>query len=50
MGNRDHLSEVLEEIWRRRTVESMFCGLELGLITIDWREVMSDLQIDVLLI
>ncbi|KAI9689887.1 MAG: hypothetical protein M1822_009769 [Bathelium mastoideum] len=50
MGNREHLSSVLEEIWRRRSVESMLCDLEPGLITIDWREVMSDLQLDVLLI
>ena len=50
MGNREHLSGVLEEIWRRRKVESMLYGLEPGLITMDWREVMSDLQVDVLLI
>ncbi|KAL9062936.1 MAG: hypothetical protein Q9157_008527 [Trypethelium eluteriae] len=50
MGNRDHLGAILEEVWRRRSVESMVCGLEPSLITMDWKEVMSDLQIDVLLV
>lgn len=50
LGNRESLKAVLEEIWRRRDACSQQSGLDRGMIIIDWRKVMHELNCDVLII
>ena len=50
MGNRTQVRTVVEEVWRRRRDLSQKVGLPLDQCCIDWREVMQDLDIDILLV
>lgn len=50
IGSRDSMKLVVEEVWRQRDKKSESSGLSKGLIIIDWREVMHQLDSEVLLI
>lgn len=50
LGNRILIKRVIEEIWTRRKLLSEQSGLDQSYTRIDWREVMHDLDLDVLLI
>ncbi|KAF7556245.1 hypothetical protein G7046_g6346 [Stylonectria norvegica] len=50
IGSRKLMKLVLEEIWRRRDAMSRESGLERGLIAVDWRAVMEELDCDILLV
>ena len=50
IGSRDSLKMIIEEVWRRRHRISQSSGLSLGLVVVDWREVMQELDCEVLLI
>lgn len=50
IGSRDSMKMVIEEVWRRREAISRSSGLEPGMVAIDWRDVMQELDCDVLLI
>ncbi|KAI0546102.1 fungal-specific transcription factor domain-containing protein [Xylaria curta] len=50
IGSRTSARRVIEEVWRRRETLSSSSGLDPGMISIDWREVMHELNCDILLI
>ncbi|KIW19209.1 hypothetical protein PV08_03503 [Exophiala spinifera] len=50
MGNRQALRAVVEEVWRRRAQISELVGVERGVIAVDWRKVMKDMNYDVLIV
>ncbi|KAI3332330.1 fungal-specific transcription factor domain-containing protein [Xylariaceae sp. AK1471] len=50
IGSRMLVKKVVEEVWQRREARSKASGLDLGMISIDWRKVMQELDCDVLLI
>jgi len=50
MGNRLRAKVVIEEVWRRRQDVSKASDIPLNGCRIDWRDVMMDLDIDILLI
>lgn len=50
MGNRQALRQVVEEVWRRRAEMSGLVGVERGVIAVDWRKVMKDMNLDVLIV
>ncbi|KAK7408457.1 hypothetical protein QQX98_009384 [Neonectria punicea] len=50
IGSRDSMKRVVEEVWKQREVKSRASGMELGLIAVDWRSVMQDLDCDLLLV
>jgi len=49
MGSREQVKAVVEEVWRRRAAEAEEMGVELGEVRIDWREVVANMGIDLLL-
>ncbi|KAJ9645656.1 hypothetical protein H2204_001237 [Knufia peltigerae] len=50
MGNRQALRAVVEEVWRRRAGMADLVGVERGVIAVDWRKVMKDMNYDVLIV
>ncbi|KAH7156572.1 fungal-specific transcription factor domain-containing protein [Dactylonectria macrodidyma] len=50
IGSRNSIALVVEEIWRQREEISRASGMEVGLIIIDWRGVMQELNCDLLLV
>lgn len=50
IGSRNAMKRVVEEVWRRRQAISESSGLNRGLIVVDWRDVMQELDLDLLLI
>ncbi|KAI1614771.1 fungal-specific transcription factor domain-containing protein [Exophiala viscosa] len=50
MGSRAHVQTVLEELWHRRERIAQNLGVDKGSVSVDWRQVMRDLQVDVLLV
>ena len=50
IGSRESMRCIVEEVWRRRNTIAQTSGLRLGLIAVDWREVMQELGIDILLV
>ncbi|KAM0550824.1 hypothetical protein ACHAPJ_008687 [Fusarium lateritium] len=50
IGIRANVKTVVEEVWRRRGEMAAATGLEVDLITVDWLEVMQELDSDILLI
>jgi len=50
IGSRKSVRKVVKEVWRRREVASQALGIDKGLISVDWREVMVDLGLEILLI
>ncbi|KAH7155775.1 fungal-specific transcription factor domain-containing protein [Dactylonectria estremocensis] len=50
VGSRNSITLVVEEVWRQREDISRASGMELGLIIIDWRSVMQELDCDLLLV
>lgn len=50
LGSRKALKAVLEEVWERRKKISEASGLEPGLIIVEWRHVMHELDCDVLIV
>ncbi|KPI40450.1 uncharacterized protein AB675_7797 [Cyphellophora attinorum] len=50
MGNRKAVKEVVEEVWRRRSEICERSGIEMGMITVDWTQVIMDFGFDVLIV
>ncbi|OJJ38699.1 hypothetical protein ASPWEDRAFT_180214 [Aspergillus wentii DTO 134E9] len=50
LGNRLLVKRVVEEVWQRREAINGETGMEKGLITVDWRKVVMDLDVDILLV
>lgn len=50
MGNRTGVQQLLEEVWRRREQTAAEKGLDPGEVIVDWRDVMSELGFEILLI
>ncbi|KIV87118.1 hypothetical protein PV11_02686 [Exophiala sideris] len=50
LGSRVHVQTVLEELWHRRECISQELGVDKGSVSVDWRQIMRDLQVDVLLV
>lgn len=49
MGNRNQVKKIVEEVWRRREMVAQSTGQDLGDVRINWRTVMVEMDIDVLL-
>ena len=50
VGSRTSVRRIIESVWERRETLSRSSGIPKGVITVDWREVMQELDCDVLLI
>lgn len=50
LGNRFPVKRIIEEVWRRREDLHLQSTIEKGLIIIDWRDVVRDLEVDILLV
>ncbi|KAJ5674350.1 fungal-specific transcription factor domain-containing protein [Penicillium maclennaniae] len=50
LGNRLPVKRIIEEVWRRRDDAHFESTMDKGLITIDWRDVVRDLGVDILLV
>ena len=50
LGNRLLVKQIIEEVWRRRENAHLESTMDKGLITIDWRDVVKDLGVDILLV
>lgn len=50
MGSRKAVKQVVEEVWRRRSALCERSGIEMGMVTIDWTQVITDLNCDVLIV
>jgi hypothetical protein len=50
LGSRFLVKTVVEEVWDRRKQAAQELGVGPGLTSVDWRQVMKDLGVDVLLI
>ncbi|KAH8881880.1 hypothetical protein GQ53DRAFT_798996 [Thozetella sp. PMI_491] len=50
IGSRHSVRKVVEEVWERREAAARDTGVDEGLISVDWREVMSDLGLSILLV
>lgn len=49
MQNRAKIKGLVEEVWRLRDLRATERDLERGMIKVDWRMVMQDLELDILL-
>ncbi|KAH8675351.1 fungal-specific transcription factor domain-containing protein [Xylariales sp. PMI_506] len=50
LGNRTLIRDVVLEVWRKRSEMAVRSGIDPGLITVDWREVMHEMGCNVLLV
>ncbi|KAJ5756919.1 fungal-specific transcription factor domain-containing protein [Penicillium nucicola] len=50
LGNRLLVKQIIEEVWRRREHAHCERGIDKGLITVDWRDVVRELGVDILLV
>ncbi|PKY09428.1 hypothetical protein P168DRAFT_301923 [Aspergillus campestris IBT 28561] len=50
LGNRLAVKSIIEEVWRRRDAFCTERGMDTGLVAVDWRDVIRDLGMDILLI
>lgn len=50
LGNRLSIKKVIEEVWRRRKLAAEEWETDQSCVNVDWREVMHDLEVDVLLV
>ncbi|KAH8734522.1 fungal-specific transcription factor domain-containing protein [Ilyonectria robusta] len=50
IGSRNSMRLVVEEVWSRREAICKASGMELGLISVDWRSVMQEVNCDLLLV
>ncbi|KPM38575.1 hypothetical protein AK830_g7980 [Neonectria ditissima] len=50
IGSRDSMRRVVEEVWNLREEMCKASGMEMGLIVVDWRSVMQELDCDLLLV
>lgn len=50
MGNRLRIKAVVEEVWRQRAALAAQTRKDLGTIIIDWRAVMAELKLDIVLV
>ncbi|KIW69501.1 hypothetical protein PV04_05374 [Phialophora macrospora] len=50
IGNRHSARRIIEEVWRRRDQEARSGCTPVDNIAVDWRQVQSELQIDILLL
>lgn len=50
IGSRVCVRRLVEEVWKRRDEAAAELGIDKGLISIDWRTVMEELDMDILLI
>lgn len=49
-GNRVQIAKIIQEVWRRRDEEHEHRGIDKGLVAVDWRQVVRDLDFDILLV
>lgn len=50
LGSRRMVQKVLEEVWKRRKDIATSSHMDPGIVSVDWREVMRDFEVDVLLV
>lgn len=50
LGSRILVRKVIEEVWQRREHASMECGIDKGHFSVDWKRVMKEMEIDILLV
>lgn len=50
MGNRLRIKAVVQEVWRQRAAIAVQTQKDLGTIIIDWRAVMAQLKLDIVLV
>lgn len=50
LGNRLPVKRIIEEVWQRREDLHLENTIEKGLIIVDWRDVVRDLDVDILLV
>lgn len=50
MGNRIVINRTVKAVWQRREEESERTGTNIGLISVDWRQIMAELGYDVLIV
>lgn len=50
LGNRQLIRKVVERVWEKREEVSKELDIDQGFVSVDWREVMKELDIEVLLI
>jgi hypothetical protein len=50
LGNRASVRKIIEEVWERRESQSRLSGISRGMVSIEWRDVMQELNYDVLLV
>lgn len=50
MGNRESVQKVVQEVWRMREDRCEALDIDRGIIAVDWREVMREMDCDVLLV
>lgn len=50
LGNRLPVKRIIEEVWQRRENAHFESTIDKGLITVDWRDVVRDLRVDILLV
>ena len=50
LGNRASVQRVIEKVWERRETQATILGIARGMIAIDWRDIMQELDCDVLLV
>jgi hypothetical protein len=50
LGNRVSVRRVVEEVWKRRETHSRLFGMARGMVAIEWRDVVQELDCDVLLL
>lgn len=50
LGNRLPVKRIIEEVWRRRDDAHFERAMDKGLVAVDWRDVVRDLGIDILLV
>lgn len=50
IGSRLYVRKLVEEVWKRRDETATKLGIDKGLIPIDWRVIMKELDMDILLI
>lgn len=50
MGNRLKIQAVIQEVWRQREMIAIQSHRDVGSVIIDWRDVMADLKLDIVLV
>lgn len=50
MGNRVKVKAVIDEVWRTRQSTAITTGQDPGSVIVDWRDVMTELNVDIVLV